>query len=72
MPIYNFQCGTCQHSFEKLASFGQEISTCPECGSTAARCHIPNAPMIRFKGQGFYTTDRNLANLPDTLREETQ
>ena len=34
MPIYNFQCKSCKHKFEKISVFGKikEVK-CPKCGS---------------------------------------
>jgi putative FmdB family regulatory protein len=32
MPIYEFECKTCDHQFEKLVFKGDEkFITCPEC-----------------------------------------
>ena len=69
MPIYEYVCSFCGHRFDARSSFGQETIVCPECDSTAARSHKPVVALIRFQGPGFYTTDQNLAGLPDTLRE---
>ncbi|MCM0080919.1 zinc ribbon domain-containing protein [Geomonas sp. Red32] len=38
MPIYEFQCVSCDHRFEKLCkSEGSEAVTCPACGSSEVR-----------------------------------
>jgi putative FmdB family regulatory protein len=34
MPIYEYQCSTCKHEFEKLVFAGDTPDiTCPECNS---------------------------------------
>ena len=56
MPTYEYECGACQHHFERKQRFDEEpIAMCPECQSKARRV-IHSAPII-FKGSGFYITD---------------
>jgi putative FmdB family regulatory protein len=58
MPIYEYQCTVCDHSFEQRQSFDSEpICACPQCENRARRLFKP-APII-FKGSGFYVTDYN-------------
>ena len=58
MPIYEYQCTICDHSFEQRLSFDSEpICACPQCENQARRLFKP-APII-FKGSGFYVTDYN-------------
>lgn len=33
MPIYEYLCQACQHSFEDLQSFKAPAPKCPNCGS---------------------------------------
>jgi putative FmdB family regulatory protein len=33
MPLYDFQCPQCQHTFEELVRVG-DTPSCPQCGST--------------------------------------
>jgi putative FmdB family regulatory protein len=36
MPLYEFNCRTCAHTFEVLTTrFGVETARCPECDGTA-------------------------------------
>ena len=58
MPIYEYQCNSCGHSFEERQGFDAEpVCACPQCRNEARRRFIP-APII-FKGSGFYVTDYN-------------
>ena len=56
MPIYEYECGLCQHHFERKQRFDEEpIAICPQCQGKARRV-IHSIPII-FKGSGFYITD---------------
>ena len=56
MPVYEYECRSCYHRFEKKQGFHDEpVAICPECQEIARRIFFP-APII-FKGSGFYVTD---------------
>ncbi|MFC1937036.1 FmdB family zinc ribbon protein [Chloroflexota bacterium] len=56
MPIYEYECASCGHCFEKKQRFGAEpVRVCPECQGRAER--VIRAVPIIFKGSGFYVTD---------------
>ena len=56
MPIYEYECGVCQHRFERKQRFDEEpVAMCPKCEGKAYRI-IHSVPVI-FKGSGFYVTD---------------
>ncbi|MFH1003428.1 MAG: FmdB family zinc ribbon protein [Chloroflexota bacterium] len=56
MPVYEYQCGQCDHNFEQKQGFDAEpTATCPRCRGKARRV-IRSVPVI-FKGSGFYVTD---------------
>jgi putative FmdB family regulatory protein len=42
MPIYEFNCSTCDHSFEELVRSAEAINevACPQCGSRHVRRKI--------------------------------
>lgn len=56
MPLYEYECPSCHHRFEKIESYSApEKQKCPKCGKTASR--VLTAPAIQFKGSGWYVTD---------------
>lgn len=57
MPLYEYQCGTCNHRFEKIQKFSDPgPDTCPACGGGPVT-RMPSSPAIQFKGTGWYITD---------------
>lgn len=56
MPLYEYRCTACGHTFEKIQSFSApDEKECPKCGALVER--LISAPAIQFKGSGFYLTD---------------
>jgi len=56
LPLYEYKCAKCGHSFEKIESLSASTTKkCPECGGKAERQLA--APAIQFKGSGWYVTD---------------
>jgi len=56
MPLYEYQCGTCEHRFEKIQKFSDPPpDACPKCGGPVRK--LFSSPAIQFKGSGFYITD---------------
>ena len=58
MPLYEYQCDSCNHRFEKIQKSYTDppIETCPKCGKGPVRKLI-SSPAIQFKGTGWYITD---------------
>lgn len=51
MPIYEFECQDCKHSFSVLTSWRDKgKTTCPECHSSNLREHF--APFATTSGGG--------------------
>jgi putative FmdB family regulatory protein len=56
MPLYEYECDTCGHRFEKIRQYSDPpLDQCPKCGATVHK--LQSAPAIQFKGTGFYITD---------------
>lgn len=63
MPLYEYQCKTCHHRFEKIQSFSDaDPEQCPKCGGKIER--MLNAPSFQFKGSGWYATDYKKSGAP--------
>lgn len=61
MPIYDYRCDHCGHSFSAVQSFSdQPLEKCPNCGKRPRR--LFTAPAIVFKGSGWYKTDSRRAS----------
>jgi len=57
MPLYEYECESCHHRFERIQKFSDPpIETCPVCGKGPVRKLI-SSPAIQFKGSGWYITD---------------
>ena len=57
MPIYEYQCPGCSHTFEKLQSLKQGAALCPACGKEAERVMSASVGFI-MKGTGRRAGDR--------------
>lgn len=56
MPIYEYKCEACAHTFEVIQKFSDEpITSCVACSGPVHRVLSP--PALVFKGTGWYVTD---------------
>jgi len=56
VPIYEYRCDVCGHTFEVFQKFSDApVEVCESCGGSVQKVLHPVA--IHFKGSGFYTTD---------------
>lgn len=56
MPIFEYECLKCGKKTEKLQRNGDKpLEACPVCGGEVTK--LISAPMIQFKGTGWYVTD---------------
>lgn len=57
MPIYEYQCESCNHKFEAIQKFSDPLLTeCPSCHKEALKKLI-SAAAFHLKGTGWYETD---------------
>ena len=57
MPIYEYECGACGHTFEAIQKMADEpLKYCPECNKDELKKLI-SAAAFRLKGGGWYETD---------------
>ncbi len=57
MPIYEYQCETCDHKMEKLQKLSDEpLKVCPICNEPMLN-KLVSAAGFRLKGGGWYETD---------------
>jgi len=57
MPIYGYQCTSCEHTFDVLQKMSDpKLVDCPDCGEATLRKQL-SAPKFRLKGKGWYETD---------------
>ncbi len=56
MPIYEYRCTVCEHTFEVMQKFSDPpVKKCPECKGKVEK--LLSAPGLLFKGTGWYVTD---------------
>ena len=56
MPLYEYECESCQTRVEKIQKFSDpHLATCEKCGGTMRK--LVSSPAIQFKGSGWYITD---------------
>jgi putative FmdB family regulatory protein len=57
MPIYEYKCDACEHSFEIKQGFHDDpLTKCPECDKDTLR-RVIGKVNVHYKGAGFYTTE---------------
>jgi putative FmdB family regulatory protein len=56
MPIYDYHCDHCGHTFSQVQSYTDKtLEKCPSCGKRPRK--LMATPAIVFKGGGWYKTD---------------
>jgi putative FmdB family regulatory protein len=59
MPIYEYRCPACGHTFDVIhiqKAADPAVTVCPNCGGRKVAKRL-SSPAIQFKGSGFYITD---------------
>ncbi len=71
MPIYEYECDSCGHCFERKQGFHEKpVAVCPTCKGKARRV-IHSVPVI-FKGSGFYVTDSRKGKETESSKGESE
>ena len=70
MPIYEYQCGNCDHKLECIQKIDDvPLLTCPKCDTDSLR-KLMSAASFRLKGTGWYATDfKDKPKKPPTDKE---
>ena len=78
MPIYEYQCESCDTSHDALQKMSDApLTDCPACGESSLKKKV-SAPGFRLSGSGWYETDfksgnqRNLAEKKDSAKSESK
>ena len=57
MPIFEYRCEQCGHSFDSLQKLGADpLTVCPECDAEALK-KLVSAPAFHLKGKGWRNSD---------------
>ncbi|CAG8870646.1 hypothetical protein PS627_04104 [Pseudomonas fluorescens] len=57
MPLYDYQCTSCNHQMEKLQKISAApLTDCPACQAPALK-KLLSGPGFRLSGTGWYETD---------------
>lgn len=71
MPIYEYQCGSCDSTFEAIQKFSDApLSACRKCGAEDVR-KLLSAPAFRLKGGGWYETDFKSSNQRNVAKSDS-
>lgn len=58
MPLYEYRCKKCGHTFEKIQKFSDPLVTdCPQCKAKGKVEQLMSRSAVQFKGSGWYATD---------------
>lgn len=56
MPLYEYQCASCQKVHEVMQKFSDApMATCPDCNGSVSK--LISMSSFALKGSGWYTTD---------------
>jgi len=63
MPLYDYRCQDCGHTFESRHGMSEPaLTSCPVCPGQVKRLISKNV-MVSFKGAGFYITDSKTSDV---------
>lgn len=56
MPLYQYKCTACGHSFEKLQKHSDPSPLCPDCNKATEK-QLTAPGHFDLRGGGYYQTD---------------
>ena len=72
MPIYEYQCAACGHTFDTIQSFKEEVLVdCPVCKEQTLK-KLVSASAFHLKGSGWYVTDFSASAAIASANEESE
>ena len=72
MPIYEYVCQNCNHTFDELQKIGDiPLIKCPDCEKSELK-RLISAPRFRLKGKGWYETDFKKKNQRNILKNDNE
>ncbi len=58
MPVYVYECRSCEHRFEEQQSFSDDsLIDCPKAGCSGELYRVIQSSYALYKGPGFKTTE---------------
>jgi len=67
MPIYEYQCESCDHRLEKIQKMADDpLKDCPACETPSLK-KLVSAAAFRLKGGGWYETDFKTGSKKNSL-----
>ena len=70
MPIYEYQCQSCDHKLEALQKMADApLTRCRHCGHDSLKKLI-SAAAFKLKGSGWYETDFKNSNKPQSANAD--
>jgi putative FmdB family regulatory protein len=70
MPLYEYQCASCQKVHEVMQKFSDApLTECPDCNGVMTK--LVSMSSFALKGSGWYTTDYKRKAMPAPATEAT-
>lgn len=81
MPMYDYKCGACDHTFEKIVKSDNRLDAeqepCPKCGKHEIRYAILSTPKVSYGNPGSLKTSDSFndrlkeikAKVPERFKE---
>jgi len=74
MPIYEYRCEACDHTFDKITKYEDKVQECAECGASSKRLISAGSFILRGGGwakDGYGSNKRNQTPRPKSTPVNT-